>query len=77
MLKDIRKNAEIALKDEKEIIKALEKSREIDNEEEQKFIMDKIYEDQIRVEDLTKKIERLYDDWLDNKISESNFQKNS
>ncbi|WP_094230598.1 DUF4368 domain-containing protein [Urinicoccus massiliensis] len=37
--------------------------------------MDKIYEDQIRVEDLTKKIERLYDDWLDNKISESNFQK--
>ncbi len=75
MLKDIRKNAEIALKDEKEIIKALEKSREIDNEEEQKFIMDKIYEDQIRVEDLTKKIERLYDDWLDNKISESNFQK--
>ena len=36
---------------------------------------DKIYEDQIRVEDLTKKIERLYDDWLDNKISESNFQK--
>lgn len=75
MLKDIRKNAEIALKDEKEIIKALEKSREIDNEEEQKFIMDKIYEDQIRVEDLTKKIERLYDDWLDNKISESNFKK--
>lgn len=75
MLKDIRKNAEIALKDEKEIIKALEKSREIDNEEEQKFIMDKIYEDQIRVEDLTKKIERLYDDWIDNKISESNFQK--
>lgn len=75
VLKDIRKNAEIALKDEKEIIKALEKSREIDNEEEQKFIMDKIYEDQIRVEDLTKKIERLYDDWLDNKISESNFQK--
>ncbi|HGI2005290.1 TPA: DUF1016 N-terminal domain-containing protein [Streptococcus agalactiae] len=59
---------------EKEIIKALEKSREVDNEEEQKFIMDKIYEDQIRVEDLTKKIERLYDDWLDNKISESNFQ---
>ncbi|PKZ20189.1 recombinase RecB, partial [Aerococcus sanguinicola] len=43
--------------------------------EEQKFIMDKIYEDQIRVEDLTKKIERLYDDWLANKISESNFQK--
>lgn len=75
VLKDIRKNAEIALKDEKEIIKALEKSREVDNEEEQKFIMDKIYEDQIRVEDLTKKIERLYDDWLDNKISESNFQK--
>lgn len=74
VLKDIRKNAEIALKDEKEIIKALEKSREIDNEEEQKFIMDKINEDQIRVEDLTKKIERLYDDWLDNKISESNFQ---
>lgn len=56
MLKDIRKNAEIALKDEKEIIKALEKSREIDNEEEQKFIMDKIYEDQIRVEDLTKRL---------------------
>lgn len=54
---------------------ANEKSREVDNEEEQKFIMDKIYEDQIRVEDLTKKIERLYDDWLDNKISESNFQK--
>ena len=41
----------------------------------EKFILDKIYEDQIRVEDLTKKIERLYDDWLDNKISESNFQK--
>lgn len=75
VLADIRKNADFALKDEKEVLKALEKSRDTENEEEQIYIAKKIEEDSKRVAELGNKIEKLYDDWINKKISESNFQR--
>lgn len=75
VLADIRKNADFALKDEKAIIKALEKSRDSENEEEQVYIAKKIEEDSKRVSELGVKIEKLYDDWIAGTISEKNFQR--
>ncbi|EHL18234.1 hypothetical protein HMPREF9628_02119 [Peptoanaerobacter stomatis] len=75
VLADIRKNADFALKDEKEVLKALEKSRDTENEEEQIYIAKKIEEDSKRVAELGNKIEKLYDDWINKKISENNFQR--
>ena len=75
VLEDIRKNADFALKDEKAIIKALEKSKDTEDEEEQIYIAKKIEEDSKRVQELGRKIEKLYDDWIDKKISENNFQR--
>lgn len=75
VLEDIRKNAEVALEDEEEIIKALEKSKISEDEEEQKFILEKIADDTERYDELSKKIERLYDDWLEKRINESNFER--
>ena len=75
MLEDIRKNADFALRDEKAIIKALEKSKDTEDEEEQIYIAKKIEEDSKRVQELGRKIEKLYDDWIDKKISENNFQR--
>ena len=75
VLADIRKNADFALKDERAIIKALEKSKDSENEEEQVYIAKKIEEDSKRVAELSNKIEKLYDDWIEKKISEKNFQR--
>ena len=75
VLEDIRKNADFALRDEKAIIKALEKSKDTEDEEEQIYIAKKIEEDSKRVQELGRKIEKLYDDWIDKKISENNFQR--
>lgn len=75
VLEDIRKNAIFALKDEKMIITALEKSGNSEVKEEQIYIAKKIEEDSKRVSELNNKIEKLYDDWIDKKISESNFQR--
>lgn len=75
VLKDIQKNAEIALKDEQAIIRALEKGEEQEDNEEQILIAKKIEEDSKRVAELGAKVEKLYDDWIDKKISENNFQR--
>ena len=75
VLADIRKNADFALNDEKAVVKALEKSRDSEAEEEQIYIAKKIEEDSKRVVELSNKIEKLYDDWMDKRISESNFQR--
>ena len=75
VLEDIRKNAIFALKDEKMIITSLEKSGNSEVKEEQIYIAKKIEEDSKRVSELNNKIEKLYDDWIDKKISESNFQR--
>ena len=63
------------MKDEKAIIKVLEKSKDTEDEEEQIYIAKKIEEDSKRVQELGRKIEKLYDDWIDKKISENNFQR--
>lgn len=75
VLADIRKNANFALKDEQAIIKALEKTRDNEDEEEQIYIAKKIEEDSKRLSELENKIEKLYDDWINKKISETNFQR--
>lgn len=75
VLADIRKNADFALNDEKAVVKALEKSRDSEAEEEQIYIAKKIEEDSKRVVELSNKIEKLYDDWMDKRISETNFQR--
>lgn len=75
VLADIKKNANFALKDEQAIIKALEKANDSENEEEQTYLAKKIEEDSKRAAELGAKIEKLYDDWIVGKISESNFQR--
>ena len=75
VLKDIRTNAKIALKDEEKIIKALEQSICTEDKEEQTFITKQIEEDTNKVQELSNKIEKLYDDWIAGRINEFNFQK--
>ena len=74
-MKSYLKILERTQKDEKEVLKALEKSRYTENEEEQIYIARKIEEDSKRVAELGNKIEKLYDDWINKKISDNNFQR--
>lgn len=75
VLRDIQKNAEFALKDEQEIIRILEQSMRQEQDGEQSFLEEKIQQDHLRVQELNTKIERLYDDWMNKKISENNFER--
>lgn len=75
VFEDIKKNIDYVLNDEKSLIAALEKSKDNEMEEEQAFIINRIQEKNKRIQELDKKVEKLYDDRIDQKISEKNFQR--
>ena len=75
VLEDIKNNAKIVLENEEEVVKSLQKTFEENDDTEQMFIAKQIEEDSKRVTELGNKIDRLYDDWLDKKINETNFQR--
>ncbi|MGF3076187.1 recombinase family protein [Facklamia sp. P12955] len=75
VLEDIRKNAELALSDEERILKTLEESKTKNQDMELQQIALSIEEDSKRLKELETKVERLYDDWIDNKINEKNFNR--
>lgn len=75
VLEDIRSNAKLALKDEKEVLKILELNQEEELDSQVVLAGQMIEEDSLRYKELETKVERLYDDWIDKRINETNFNR--
>ena len=72
---DIRKNALNALEDENLILKSIQKNFSQDEKMNFEILTNKIQENNVKYEELERKVEKLYDDWISKKINENNFQR--